>query len=216
MVFLPQHEVLEGHASVVELVGHGDVLILTLGEVGFELDDIGMAFLPQLFLALCQLQIDVGGSDLDLQCFSHLGEIEDIAVCLHDCEADLVAELLLLRDAHLDGSLGDFEVVDSRKTVEQRDSTRQGVAVVERGSGDIVVGFGVDTASEVQRGVCAALDSGGEGTEDGFAACDTGVVVVGVLNFHFRGMGNGILHAVAEGEKMIGRSWGAVGILCYR
>ena len=200
MLLLPQHEVLEGHAGVVELIGHGDVLILTLGEVGFELDDIGMAFLPQLFLALCQLQVAGGGSDLDLQSFSHLSEIEDIAVCLHDCEADLVTELLLLRDAHLDGSLGDFEVIDSRKTVEQRDSTRQGVAVVERGSGNIAVGFGVNSASEVQRGVCAALDSGGEGTEDGFAACDTGIVVVSALDFHFRRMGDGILHAVAEGE----------------
>ena len=200
MVFLPQHEVLEGHAGVVELVGHGDVLIFALGEVGFELDDIGMAFLPQLFLALCQLQVARGGSDLDLQGFCHLSEIEDIAVCLHDCEADLVAELLLLRDAHLDGSLGDFEVIDSRKTVEQRDSTRQGVAVVERGSGDVVVGFGVYSASEVQRGVCAALDSRGEGTEDGFAACDAGIVVVGALDFHFRRMGDGILHTVAEGK----------------
>lgn len=200
MVFLPQHKVLEGHASVVELVGHGDVLIFTLGEVGFELDDIGMAFLSQLFLALCQLQVAGGSGNLELQCFGHLGEIEDIAVCFHDCEADLVAELLLLRDAHLDGSLGDFEVVDSRKTVEQRDSTRQGVAVVERGSGDIVVGFGVDSASEVQRGVCAALDSRGEGTEDGFAACDASIVVVSALDFHFRRMGDGILHAVAEGK----------------
>lgn len=200
MVFLPQHKILEGHAGIVELVGHGDILIFAFGEVGFELDDIGMAFLPQLFLALCQLQIAGRGSDLDLQGFGHLGKIEDIAVCLHDSEADLVAELLLLRDAHLNGSLGDFEVVDRRKTVEQRDSTRQGVAVVERGSGDVVVGFGVNTASEVQRGVCAALDSGGEGTEDGFAACDAGIVVVGVLDFHFRRMGDGILHAVAEGE----------------
>ena len=200
MVLLPQHEVLEGHAGVVELVGHGDVLILTLGEVGFELDDIGMAFLPQLFLALCQLQVIGGSGDLELQCFGHLGEIEDIAVCFHDCEADLVTELLLLRDAHLDGSLGDFEVIDSRKTVEQRDSPRQGVAVVERGSGDIVVGFGVYSASEVQRGVCAALDSRGESTEDGFAACDAGIIVVSALNFHFRRMGNSILHAVAEGK----------------
>ena len=86
--------------------------------------------------------------------------------------------MLLLRDAHLDGSLGDFEVIDSRKTVEQRDSTRHGIAVVERGGGDVVVGFGVDSASEVQRGVCAALDSRGKGTEDGFAACDAGIVVV--------------------------------------
>ena len=200
MVFLPKHEVLEGHAGVVELVGHADVLIFTLGEVGFELDDIGMAFLPQLFLALCQLQIAVGGSDLDLQGFGHLSEIEDIAVCLHDCEAYLVTELLLLRDAHLDGSLGDFEVIDSRKTVEQRDSTRHGIAVVERGGGDVVVGFGVYTASKVQRGVCAALDSRGEGTKDSFAACDAGIVVVSALDFHFRRMGDGILHAVAERE----------------
>ena len=112
----------------------------------------------------------------------------------------MVTELLLLCDAHFDGSLGDFEVIDSRKTVEQRDSTRQGVAVVERGGGDVVVGFGVNSASEVQRGVCAALDSGGEGTEDGFAACDAGIVVIGALDFHFRRMGDGILHAVAEGK----------------
>ena len=200
MVFLPQHEVLKGHASVVELVGHGDVLIFALGEVGFELDDIGMTFLPQLFLALCQLQVASGGSDLDLQGFGHLGKIEDITVCFHDSEADLVTELLLLRDAHLDGSFGDFEVIDSRKTVEQRDSTRHGIAVVERGSGDVVVGFGVNSASEVQRGVCAALDSGGEGTEDGFTACDAGIVIVSALDFHFRRMGDGILHAVAKGE----------------
>ena len=200
MVLLPQHEVLEGHAGVVELVGHGDVLIFALGEVGFELDDIGMAFLPQLFLALCQLQVIGGSGDLELQCFGHLGEIEDIAVCFHDCEADLVTELLLLRDAHLDGSLCDFEVIDSRKTVEQRDSTRHGIAVVERGGGDVVVGFGVDSASEVQRGVCAALDSGGESTEDSFAACDASIVVVSALDFHFRRMGDGILHAVTKGE----------------
>ena len=112
----------------------------------------------------------------------------------------MVTELLLLCDAHLDGSLGDFEVIDSRKTIEQRDSPRQGVAVVERGSGDVVVSFGVNSASEVQRGVCAALDSRGKGTEDGFAACDAGIVVVSALDFHFRRMGDGILHAVAEGK----------------
>ena len=67
-------------------------------------------------------------------------------------------------------------------------------------SGDIVVGFGVNSASEIQRGVCAALDSRGEGTEDGFAACDAGIVVVSALDFHFRRMGDGILHAVAEGQ----------------
>ena len=200
MVLLPQHEVLKGHAGVVELVGHGDVLIFALGKVGFELDNIGMAFLPQLFLALCQLQVACGSGNLDLQGFCHLSEIEDIAVCLHDCEADLVTELLLLRNAHLDGSLGDFEVIDSLKTIEQRDSTRYGVAVVERGSGDVIVGFGVDSASEVQRGVCAALDSGGEGTEDSFAACDAGIVVVSALDFHFRRMGDGILHAITEGK----------------
>ena len=67
--------------------------------------------------------------------------------------------------------------------------------------GDVIVGFGVYSASEVQRGVCAALDSWGEGTEDGFAACDAGIVVVSALDFHFRRMGDGILHAVAEGKR---------------
>ncbi len=38
--------------------------------------------------------------------------------------------------------LGDFEVIDSRKTVEQRDSPRHGIAIVERGGGDVIVGFG--------------------------------------------------------------------------
>ena len=93
-----------------------------------------------------------------------------------------------------------FRSIDSRETVKKCNAATDRIAVGKRCGGDIGVGFGINTSSEIKRSVSAALDSRGKGTEDGFAACDAGIVVVSALDFHFRRMGDGILHAVAEGK----------------
>ena len=96
--------------------------------------------------------------------------------------------------------LGDFQIVDGLKTVEEVDARREAVAVVERGRPDVGVRLRVDAAAKVGIGIGATFHRRREGRKDGVAPVDLRIAIVGLGNAHFRGVLHGIAHTFFEGH----------------
>ena len=198
LIHRPEHQVGEIHQLVVVHIPGIDDLVLPVGEVGFGLDHVGVAFLADLFLLPEPGERRLGRNGLGFVDVDEPFVIDHVVVGFHHREADVGFHLFLLRLPDGQRRLRDLQVVDRTEAVEQVDARPHGIAVVERGLRDIGIRFRVDAAAEIVISIGASAHRRGEGTEQRIAPCDLRVAGFSLLDPHFRGIGDGVLHTVVE------------------
>ena len=117
-----------------------------------------MPFLPEILLPARLGKSLFGGCQLLAIDFRKALIINDIIVRLHHGQADVRLGLTLLGAGDEQSGLGDFVVVHSLKTVEERVTGAHAVGVMERRGSGIDVGLRVDGSAEIVTGVCAGAD----------------------------------------------------------
>ena len=197
----PEHHVLKGDAGIVELVVGLNELVLLVCKVGIHLDDIGMAFLSEFLLTACFRKGLLGNLDLRLVDVRQLAVIKHVAVGFHRGETDVSLDLVFLRVAKSDGSLGDPQVVNGLESVEESDAGADTIAVVERCCGDVSVGLRVNGTSEIVVGRAASADLWSEGIEDRVPSCKPGVIVGRLLDPHLGAVADRIPHAILKRHR---------------
>ena len=83
-----------------------------------------------------------------------------------------------------------------KETVKKSNAATDRIAVGKRCAGDIGVGFGINTSSEIKRSVSATRNTRGKSAEDRITPGDLCIAVVGCLDLQLGGMRDGEGHAV--------------------
>ena len=96
------------------------------------------------------------------------------------------------------GCLGNLQVIDRLKTIEEVDSSREAVAIMERGGEAVGVGLRVNAAPEVIISVGATAHLWRKGTEDSITPVDLRITDGGLLYAHFGGVFHRIAHTGFE------------------
>ncbi len=201
MILRPEHHVLKCDLSVVELVVGLNELVLLVCKVGIHLDDIGMAFLSKFLLTAGFCERFLGDLDLSLVDVGQLAVIEHVAVGFHRGEADVSLNLVFLRVAKSDGSLGDLHIVHGLESVEESDAGAYTITVVERGCGDVGVGLRVNRTSEVIVSRAASAYLRGERIEDRIPSRKPCVTIGRLLDPHLGAVADRIFHALLQRHR---------------
>ena len=158
--------------------------VSAFGQVGLQLHHIDVRFLSHLLLLFHQTQGSLGRGHLLSQHFLQFGIIQHIAISLYRGQTQLVLQLLGLRQTHLLSGLGDFNIVNRLKAIEQHNSSRNTIAIMKRGDRTIGIGFGVDRTAKVGVCVCASADGGRKSGQDGISAVNLCIPIVSLPDFH--------------------------------
>ena len=201
MILRPEHHVLKGDLSVVELVVGLNELVLLVSKVGIHLHNIRVTLLSKFLLTAGFCERFLGDLDLSLVDVGQLAVIEHVAVGFHRGEADVGLDLVFLRVAKSDGSLGNLHIVHGLESVEEGNARSDSVTVVEGCRGDVSVGLRVNRTSEVIVGGAASADLRGESIEDGVPSGKAGVIVGRLLNPHLGAVADRIFHALLQRHR---------------
>ena len=203
LVHRPEHQVRQGHPLIqIHIAGIGK-LILPVGQVGLHLDDVGMALLPQFFLAAGPLQRLLRDSHLLLVHVAEALVVHHVVVRLHHRQADIGLHLLLPGFGDLHTGPGDLVIVHGLEAVEQVIPGAHAVVVVERGRVEIGIGLRVDAAAEIVVRIRARIDLRGEQGQRRIAPVDLRIADGRLLDPDLRRIGNRKLHAVTERHRVL-------------
>ena len=202
MILRPEHHVLKCDLSVVELVVGLNELVLFVGEVGIHLHNIRVTLLSKFLLTAGFCERFLGDLDLSLVDVGQLTVIEHVAVGFHRGEADVSLNLVFLRVAKSDGSLGDLHIVHGLESVEESDAGAYTITVVERGCGDVGVGLRVNRTSEVIVSRAASAYLRGERIEDRIPSRKPCVTIGRLLDPHLGAVADRIFHTILQRHRI--------------
>ena len=131
LILFPKHYVLQGNQGRCKIVLRHNQIIFHICKVSLSLDKVGIAFLSKFLLTTDEFKGILQCTDLPLNDNRKFCVIDDIVEGLHRSKADFIPELLLLLNAHHERSLGNLHIVDSLEAVEEDDSGRNGIAIIE-------------------------------------------------------------------------------------